>query len=175
MKFPRDKNGQYETFKQWSARDSAAAVTSISMEGDVKVILDREVEKRGIRRMEHSPVTAIHAAAGRVTGLSGLDIRSGEFFTLPAKTVIIAAGSGARFGLPETGVLHAIFDCPACAGDSYSLAFRAGAESSEHGVREALFHGPVFQRAGVWRRFPMGAAWSTPWARRFSKNPPAGT
>ena len=147
VKFPRDPNGQYETFKQWSARDSAAAVTSISMEGDVKVILDGEVRKRGIRRMEHAPVTAIHAAGGRVTGLSGLNIRSGEFFTLPAKTVIIAAGSGARFGLPETGVLHAIFDCPACAGDSYSLAFRAGAElvnmeCVKHYFTVRYFNGP---------------------------------
>ena len=110
MKFPLDKNGQYETFKQWSARDSAAAVTSISMEGDVKVMLDREVQKRGIRRMEHAPVTAIHAAGGRVTGLSGLNIRSGEFFTLPAKTVIIAAGSGARlvFRKPASGTRSSI-------------------------------------------------------------------
>ena len=147
VKFPRDKGGKYETFKQWSARDSAAAVTSISMEGDVKVILDREVEKRKVRRMEHSPVTAIHATGGRVTGVSGLDIRRGAFFTLPAKTVVIAAGSGARFGLPETGVLHAIFDCPACAGDSYSLAFRAGAElvnmeCVKHYFTVRYFNGP---------------------------------
>jgi succinate dehydrogenase/fumarate reductase flavoprotein subunit len=147
VKFPKDKNGQYETFKQWSARDSAAAVTSISMEGDVKGILDREVEKRGIRRMEHAPVTAIHAAEGGVTGISGLNIHTGEFFILPAKTVIIAAGSGARFGLPETGVLHAIFDCPACAGDSYSLAYRAGAglvnmECVKHYFAVRYFNGP---------------------------------
>jgi len=147
VEFPKAKGGQYETFKQWSARDSAAAVTSISMEGDVKVILDREVEKRGIRRMEHAPVTAIHAEGESVTGVSGLNIRTGEFFTLPAKTVIIAAGSGARFGLPETGVLHAIFDCPACAGDSYSLAFRAGAglvnmECVKHYFTVRYFNGP---------------------------------
>jgi succinate dehydrogenase/fumarate reductase flavoprotein subunit len=147
VKFPRDKNGQYETFKQWSARDRAAAVTSISMEGDVKVILDREVEKRKVRRMEHSPVTAVHTAGGRVTGISGFSLRSGGFFTLPAKTVVIAAGSGARFGLPETGILNAIFDCPACAGDSYSLAFRAGAElvnmeCVKHYFTVRYFNGP---------------------------------
>jgi succinate dehydrogenase/fumarate reductase flavoprotein subunit len=147
VKFPKDKSGQYETFKQWSARDSAAAVTSISMEGDVKGILDREVEKRGIRRMEHAPVTAIQATGERVTGISGLNIRTGEVFALPAKTVIIAAGSAARFGLPETGVLHAIFDCPACAGDSYSLAYRAGAklvnmECVKHYFTVRYFNGP---------------------------------
>jgi succinate dehydrogenase/fumarate reductase flavoprotein subunit len=147
VKFPRDQSGRYETFKQWSARDSAAAVTSIAMAGDVKVILDREVEKRKVRRMEHSPVTAVHAAGGRVTGVSGFNVRSGDFFTLPAKTVVIAAGSGARFGLPETGLRHAIFDCPACAGDSYSLAFRAGAElvnmeCVKHYFTVRYFNGP---------------------------------
>jgi succinate dehydrogenase/fumarate reductase flavoprotein subunit len=147
VKFPKDGRGQYETFKQWSARDSAAAVTSISMEGDLKVILDREVQKRGVRRMEHSPVTAIHTHGGRAAGVSGLNVRTGDFFTLPAKAVIIAAGSGARFGMPETGVLHAIFDCPACAGDSYSLAFRAGAalvnmECVKHYFTVRYFNGP---------------------------------
>jgi len=147
VQFPHDEQGQYITFKQWSARDRAAAVTSISMAGDLKVILDREVERRGVRRLEHAPVTAVFTAEGRVAGLSALDIRKGEFIVLPAKTVILAAGSGARFGLPETGELHAVFDCPACAGDSYSLGFRAGAqlvnmECVKHYICVRYFNGP---------------------------------
>lgn len=145
--FPHDEKGQYQTFKQWSARDTGAAVTSISMAGDLKGILDREVERRGVRRIEHAPVTSVFTTNGRVAGLSALDIRKGEFLTVPARTVILAAGSGARFGLPETGVLHAVFDCPACAGDSYSLGYRAGAqlvnmECVKHKITVRYFNGP---------------------------------
>jgi len=128
VEFPHDQGGQYQTFRQWSARDRAAAVTSISMAGDLKAILDRELQRRGVRRIEHAPVTAIFAMEGRVTGLSALDVWKGKFITMPAKSIILAAGSGSRFGIPETGVLHAVFDCPACAGDSYSLGFRVGAQ-----------------------------------------------
>ena len=128
VEFPHDQKGQYETFHQWAARDSGSAVTSISMAGDLKGILDREVSRRGVMRIEHAPVTAVFSENGEVTGLCALDIHKGEWIVLPAKTVILAAGSGARFGLPENGVLHAVFDCPACAGDSYALGFHAGAE-----------------------------------------------
>lgn len=147
VQFPHDPNGQYQTFKQWSARDRAAAVTSIAMAGDLKAILDREVERRGVRRIVHAPVTAVLTTEGHVTGLSALDIRRGECVTIPAKSAVLAAGSGARFGLPETGVLHAVFDCPACAGDSYSLGFRAGAklvnmECVKHYITVRYFNGP---------------------------------
>jgi succinate dehydrogenase/fumarate reductase flavoprotein subunit len=128
VEFPHDRKGQYEIFQQWAARESGSAVTSISMAGDLKGILDREVSRRGVRRIEHAPVTAVFSENGEVSGLCALDIHRGEWIVLPAKTVILAAGSGARFGLPESGVLHAVFDCPACAGDSYALGFHAGAQ-----------------------------------------------
>jgi succinate dehydrogenase/fumarate reductase flavoprotein subunit len=147
VEFPHDGKGRYQTFRQWSARDSGSAVTSISMAGDLKGILDREVERRGVRRIEHAPVTAVFTAGGQATGLSALDLRKGEFVFVPARSVILAAGSGARFGLPESGVLHAVFDCPACAGDSYSLGFRAGAqlvnmECVKHYISVRYFNGP---------------------------------
>jgi succinate dehydrogenase/fumarate reductase flavoprotein subunit len=147
VEFPHDPKGQYQTFKQWSARDSGSAVTSISMAGDLKVILDREVERRGVRKIEHAPVTSVFTAGGQAVGLTALDVRKGEFVVLPARSVILAAGSGARFGLPESGVLHAVFDCPACAGDSYSLGFRAGArlvnmECVKHYISVRAFNGP---------------------------------
>ena len=145
--FPHDERGRYRTFKQWSARDTGAAVTSIAMEGDLKGILDREVARRGVRRIEHSPVTAIFTEEGRVCGLGALDLRQGEYITVPARSVVLAAGSGARFGLPESGLLHAVFDCPACAGDSYSLGYRAGAqlinmECVKHYITVRHFNGP---------------------------------
>jgi succinate dehydrogenase/fumarate reductase flavoprotein subunit len=145
--FPHDERGGFKTFKQWSARDTGAAVTSIAMEGDLKGILDREVARRGVRRVEHSPVTAVFTEEGRVCGLGALDIRRGGFLSIPARSVILAAGSGARFGLPESGVLHAVFDCPACAGDSYSLGYRAGAqlinmECVKHYITVRHFNGP---------------------------------
>jgi succinate dehydrogenase/fumarate reductase flavoprotein subunit len=147
VEFPHDERGQYQIFRQWTARDTAAAVTSISMAGELKVILEREVAKRGVRRIEHAPVTAVFAVDGRVAGLSALHIRQEKFLVLPAKTVILAAGSAARFGLPETGVLHAVFDCPACAGDGYSLGYRAGAElvnmeCVKHYFTVRFFNGP---------------------------------
>ena len=147
VEFPHDGNGQYRTFRQWSARDTGSAVTSIAMQGDLKAILDREVARRGVKRIEHAPVTRVFSAGGHVTGVSALDLRRGELLVLPARSVILAAGSGSRFGLPETGILHATFDCPACAGDCYSLGYRAGArlvnmECVKHYITVRHFNGP---------------------------------
>jgi len=108
----------------------------------------------GISQVEDLVRAQMSAAQGildpavvRAAGLSALDIRGGEFLAIPARTVILAAGSGARFGLPETGVLHAVLDCPACAGDSYSLGYRAGAqlvnmECLKHKITVRHFNGP---------------------------------
>jgi succinate dehydrogenase/fumarate reductase flavoprotein subunit len=148
VKFPQDKEGKFITFKQWAARESSSAVTSISIEGDLKLILFQELKKRRIKILEHSPVTSILTCDGQVAGLCALDLRSGDFIVIPAKTIILAAGSAARFGFPETGILHAVFDCPACAGDSYSLAYRAGAhlinmECLKHYISVRYFNGPA--------------------------------
>lgn len=127
VEFPRVENGNYEIFKQWSHR-GGGAVTSVSMAGDLKGILDREVARRGVRRMEHTMATAIFTEGGKVAGVSTFNVRTGDFSVISTPAVIIAAGAAARFGLPETGYLHGTFDCPSNAGDSYSLAFRAGAQ-----------------------------------------------
>ena len=61
------------------------------------------------------------------TRSSRLNLTDGRLIFCQAQSIILANGSAARFGLPNTGYLYGTFDFPGNAGDGFSLAFRAGA------------------------------------------------
>jgi succinate dehydrogenase/fumarate reductase flavoprotein subunit len=66
----------------------------------------------------------------RVCGAVAMNVRTGELLGIQAKSVILAAGGTARFGLPNNGYLYGVYDFPGNTGDGYCLAYRAGAELS---------------------------------------------
>ena len=66
----------------------------------------------------------------RVCGAIAMNVRTGELFVIRARSVILAAGGTARFGLPNNGYLYGVYDFPGNTGDGYCLAYHAGAELS---------------------------------------------
>ncbi len=84
-------------------------------------VLPNQVRAQGIPFLEELLVTDLLTAAGRVVGAVGLDMVTGGFRVLRAKTVILATGGYASCFKPHlTG--------PAVTGWGYGMGYRAGAE-----------------------------------------------
>jgi succinate dehydrogenase/fumarate reductase flavoprotein subunit len=102
---------------------------TILMEGlDLKLVLSREVAKRGITVHNHTLTTSLLSDNISVFGSCGFNIRNGKFIVCSAKAVIMATGGCGRFGMPSSGYMYGTFDFPGNAGDGYSMAYRAGAQ-----------------------------------------------
>ena len=95
---------------------------------DLKVLLAGKVQELGVRVINRTMAVSLLADGDAIVGAIGLDVRSGDLTVCAAKAVILAGGGAARFGLPNSGYLFGTLDFPGNAGDSYALAFRAGAK-----------------------------------------------
>lgn len=89
--------------------------------GELMKALKGQVDARGIEVMEDIMALELLKRDGRVNGVLCLDLRKGEFFTLGAKTVILATGGGMRV-FPVTTAPEEL------TGDGQAMAWRAGAD-----------------------------------------------
>ncbi len=84
-------------------------------------LLTRKAAAAGVRFRDEFYVAEITRDDAGATGITGLDLRSGEVRSLSASAVIIAAGGGA--------MVHPFRTVPEeLVGDGYHMALRAGAE-----------------------------------------------
>jgi succinate dehydrogenase/fumarate reductase flavoprotein subunit len=132
--FPVDESGQYRTLQMGP---KGSFLTTME-EPDLKIMVSRKAQEKGAKAINRVMGIQLLLDDGRVAGAIGLNVRNGELVVCQAKAVIITAGSQARFSLPNSGYLHGTFDCPANSGDSYAVAFRAGARLT--GMESALRH-----------------------------------
>ncbi|NIO06921.1 MAG: FAD-binding protein, partial [Deltaproteobacteria bacterium] len=61
-------------------------------------------------------------------GFTGFDMRTGDFYQVRAKAVIISTGNTNRMFKAQTGNPFNLWYCPACTGDLHRAAFDAGVE-----------------------------------------------
>lgn len=83
--------------------------------------LGRQVSARPIKILPHTMITDLVVSDGSVTGAVGIDLPTGEFVEIHAKSVIIATG-GAHLVYPVQTAPEEL------TGDGHGMAFRAGAE-----------------------------------------------
>src|SRR5690349_4423954 len=131
VKFEKDEHGEYAV--RWVHR-SGSYVLPMPEGKDVKKALYRVLRQRSMRekiRIENRfmPVRVL-TQDGRAIGAAAFNTRTGEFVTVAAKAVILAAGACGRLGLPASGYLYGTYENPTNAGDGYSMAYHAGAELS---------------------------------------------
>ena len=127
VEFEKDETGQYVALPTFYGLYPGNF--TIPMAGlDLKLILSREVAKRGIRVLNHTMTTCLLSDYNSVYGACGFNTRSGKFIVCPAKAVILTTGGCGRFGMPSSGYMYGTFDFPGNAGDGYSMAYRAGAQ-----------------------------------------------
>ncbi len=89
--------------------------------GELMKALKGQVLARKIEVMEDAMVLELLKRDGRVNGVLCLDLRKGEFFTIGAKTVILATGGGMRV-FPVTTAPEEL------TGDGQAMAWRAGTD-----------------------------------------------
>ncbi|WP_040835337.1 fumarate reductase/succinate dehydrogenase flavoprotein subunit [Nocardia brevicatena] len=131
VKFEKDAYGDYAVRR---VHRSGSYVLPMPEGKDVKKVLYRVLRQRKMReriRIENRlmPVRVL-TSGGRAVGAAALHTRTGEFYAVGAKTVILATGPCGRLGLPASGYLYGTYENPTNAGDGYSMAYHAGAELS---------------------------------------------
>ena len=134
--FPHDDRGNYEVVQT----HPRGRFTLTMHDPELKVKLAQQVRARGCQVFNRVMAVELLVEEGRVVGAIGLNVRSGELVVARAKSVILASGGAARFGLPSSGYLYGGFDFPGNSGDGYMLAYRAGAHLTgfEHTMRNCL-------------------------------------
>lgn len=131
VKFEKDEHNEYAVRK---VHRSGSYVLPMPEGRDVKKVLYRTLRARHVRSrvtIENRimPVRVL-TEDGHAIGAVGFDTRSGEFVTISAGAVILAAGACGRLGLPASGYLYGTYENPTNAGDGYAMAYHAGAELS---------------------------------------------
>ncbi len=131
VKFEKDEHGEYAVRK---VHRSGSYVLPMPEGRDVKKVLYRTLRARDVRAKvtisnRVMPVRVL-TVDGRAVGAVGFDTRTGEFVTISAGAVILAAGACGRLGLPSSGYLYGTYENPTNAGDGYAMAYHAGAELS---------------------------------------------
>lgn len=100
---------------------------------DFKPLLQRELRRLNVRVFDRVSATALLTEGGRpggrVTGATGLHVRTGAFLVVRARAVVLATNRPQRiwtFSSELRGI--STFRPPSCSGTGYAIAYRAGAE-----------------------------------------------
>lgn len=124
--FPVDEKGDYDILQVHPKGRFCVTMK----EPELKTILAKRMVDLGTRVINRAMALDLILEADQVCGALAMDVRTGEVFGIRAKSVILAAGGTARFGLPNNGYLYGVYDFPGNTGDGYCLAYHAGAELS---------------------------------------------
>jgi succinate dehydrogenase/fumarate reductase flavoprotein subunit len=100
---------------------------------DIKPIQAAAARQRGVNILDRTMVIDLLTDNGKVVGATAVNTRTGEFFVIKAKAVIIATGNFARCYEPETPrtykYVFRYHGAPgAISGDGYAVGYRAGAD-----------------------------------------------
>ncbi len=124
--FPVDEKGNYDILQVHPKGRFCVTMK----EPELKTILAKRMMDLGTRVINRAMALELVLDGDRVCGALAMDVRTGEVFAIRAKSVVLAAGGTARFGLPNNGYLYGVYDFPGNTGDGYCLAYHAGAELS---------------------------------------------
>ena len=122
--FPKDGDGKYELLQVHPKGKFCLAMK----EPELKTILAKRLLGLGCQVFNRVMGLQLIVEGEEVSGAIGLNIRTGEMVVCHSKSVILASGGTARFGLPNNGYLYGVYDFPGNTGDGYAMAFRAGAQ-----------------------------------------------
>ncbi|MBW2064171.1 MAG: FAD-dependent oxidoreductase [Deltaproteobacteria bacterium] len=94
----------------------------------LKPKMAKEVRRLGCKVLGRVQVTNLFLHDGSLAGFTGFDMRTGDFYQVSAKAVIISTGNTNRMFKAQTGNPFNLWYCPACTGDLHRAAFDAGVE-----------------------------------------------
>lgn len=94
----------------------------------LKPKMAEETLRLGCRVLNRVQVTNLFLHQGELAGFTGFDIRTGDFYQVRTKAVVISTGNTNRMFKAQTGNPFNLWYCPACTGDLHRQAFDAGVE-----------------------------------------------
>ncbi len=96
---------------------------------DIKKRLTEQCKKHGVEILNRVSGTGLLTREGKVVGATGVNMRTGEFYVIKAKAVIMATGMDQhRLFKPQSGDWFNSQSPPYITGDGEAMAIRAGAE-----------------------------------------------
>lgn len=102
---------------------------SINFDGKLlKPAMAKEVKRRRCKVINRVQVTNLYLHDGELAGFAGWDMRTGDFYEVQAKAVVIATGNTNRMFKSQNGNPFNLWYCPANTGDLHRAAFDAGVE-----------------------------------------------
>jgi succinate dehydrogenase/fumarate reductase flavoprotein subunit len=96
--------------------------------GGLKKSLARAVRATGAEIHDRTAALKILTEDGRIRGVLGFNIWTGDYTFIKAKAICLTAGPAGRMGLASSGYLAGTYEFPGNSGDGYALAYEAGAE-----------------------------------------------
>ena len=93
----------------------------------LKPLLAKAARQAGCRVLDRVVTADILVKDGQACGAAGFHIRSGHYYVVQSKAVLIATGGTNRLYQNPTGLSFNCWMCPANTGDGEAMAFRAGA------------------------------------------------
>lgn len=128
LPIPRDENGN--PLKRGRA--------SIKILGErIKPILGKATEASGARILNRINVTALATHRGRVIGAFGFHVRTGKFYAIRAKAVLLCTGGTAGLYRPNNPGMagHRMWYSPFNTGAGLAMGIRSGAEMTSFEFR----------------------------------------
>ena len=136
----------------------------------LKPRMAREVKKRGCRVLNRVQVTNIFLHNGELAGLTGFDIRTGDFYLIHAKSIIISTGNTNRMFRTQNGNPFNLWYCPANTGDLHRAAYDAGVELANMEYVRMTIVTKGFSTPGFNAFFGMGCKLVNSLGESFTKN-----
>ncbi|MDP2718620.1 MAG: FAD-dependent oxidoreductase [Dehalococcoidia bacterium] len=125
VNFKDAKTGKYYRIAGLGGRDPH----TICFEGGrIKDVFSAYLGKLQVRLLERLAVEGLLISSGRVTGAVGFHIRTGDFYIIRAKSVVLGTGGATRLFPSPTGRDFFTHAPPFNTGDGHVIALRAGAD-----------------------------------------------
>jgi adenylylsulfate reductase subunit A len=115
----------------------------------LKPLLAREARRLGAQTLEKCAISGLLTHDGRVIGAVGFNIRTGTFYTITAKAVILATGNTNRIFENPTGIPFNTWQCPANTGAAQVMAYEAGAKLANMEIVRITLVPRGFSAAGL--------------------------
>jgi adenylylsulfate reductase subunit A len=94
----------------------------------LKPLLAKEALRLGAEVLEKCSIQDLLTDGERVSGAVGFNIRTGKFYIIKARTVILATGNTNRLFENPSGIPFNTWQCPADTGAAQWMAYEAGAK-----------------------------------------------
>jgi adenylylsulfate reductase subunit A len=141
----------------------------------LKPLLAREARRLGAKTLEKCAISGLLTHNGRVTGAVGFNIRTGAFYTIAAKAVLLATGNTNRIFENPTGLPFNTWQCPANTGAAQALAYEVGAKLANMEIVRITLVPRGFSAAGLNALTGMGGKFVNGTGEEFlSRYHPAG-